>query len=85
MAPRMAEIPENPPERMLSSMRVMVWLTVLPAPMLVCPTSEFPINPTGSPTSSPDAERRACGHSSIHLRKLCAGALVTALCGPASA
>ena len=29
------------------------WYTILPAPMFVCPTSEFPICPSGSPTFKP--------------------------------
>ena len=35
--------------------------TTRPAPMLVCPTSELPICPTGSPTSGPCAASVACG------------------------
>ena len=35
--------------------------TTRPAPMLVCPTSELPICPSGSPTSGPCAASRACG------------------------
>ena len=33
----------------------------LPAPILVCPTSEFPICPLGNPTSSPLATNLECG------------------------
>ena len=29
------------------------WYTILPAPIFVCPTSEFPICPSGSPTARP--------------------------------
>jgi len=34
--------------------RVRSWYTTRPAPMLVCPTSEFPICPSGSPTDIPE-------------------------------
>ncbi len=37
--------------------------TMRPAPMLVCPTSELPICPSGSPTALPQAFSEECGSS----------------------
>ena len=44
-----------------SLMRGRSCITSRPAPMLRCPTSEFPICPGGSPTSLPDVRRKAWG------------------------
>src|SRR6056297_4175768 len=41
--------------------------TTRPAPIFVCPTSEFPICPVGSPTSGPWVISVACGQSD-HMR-----------------
>ena len=46
------------------------WYTILPAPMLVWPTSELPICPSGRPTSSPLAWINVWGYSFIILSKL---------------
>ncbi len=44
-----------------------IWYTMRPAPILVCPTSEFPICPSGSPTAIPLACPSTNGHSAISL------------------
>ena len=43
------------------------WYTILPAPMFVCPTSEFPICPSGRPTFNPLVYMSVVGHSFIIL------------------
>ena len=43
------------------------WYTIRPAPMFRCPTSEFPICPSGSPTAMPLAFPSTKGHSAISL------------------
>ena len=45
------------PSRMRSSIWVMACMTVRPAPRLRWPTSELPINPSGSPTARPEVLR----------------------------
>ncbi len=49
------------PSRTALLMRESSWKTMRPAPMLRWPTSELPIWPSGSPTSSPDAPRVVWG------------------------
>ena len=44
-------------------MRVMSCSMMRPAPIVMCPTSELPICPGGSPTASPDVSMRAVGNS----------------------
>jgi hypothetical protein len=51
------------PSAMAASMRGRSCSTRKPAPRLRWPTSLLPIWPGGSPTASPDASRRQCGHS----------------------
>ena len=54
-------------KKLPSSMARSIWprsiATTRPAPMLVCPTSELPICPRGSPTSGPKVTSVAFGHS----------------------
>ena len=46
-----------------------IWKTVLPAPIFVCPTSEFPNCPSGSPTCPPSARSSVKGYSFLYLSK----------------
>jgi len=48
-------------------MRTRSWYTTRPAPMLVWPTSELPICPSGSPTASPAVCSSAKGMSRASL------------------
>ena len=57
------------PSAMAASMRGRSWRTGRPAPRFRWPTSELPICPSGSPTSGPDAPRRACGQASSRARQ----------------
>ena len=45
-------------------------ITTRPAPRFVCPTSEFPICPSGSPTSYPDVSTKQCGQVASRLCQL---------------
>ncbi len=60
-------------------MRGRSWNTTRPAPMLVCPTSELPIWPSGRPTSSPEADRRQPGFSAKILSRFGVRAAAMAL------
>ena len=43
------------PDGQMGNSEVSCWYTMRPAPMLVWPTSELPIWPSGRPTAMPDA------------------------------
>ena len=47
--------------------RVSSWYTIRPAPIFICPTSELPICPSGSPTAIPLASPFTKGFSAISL------------------
>ena len=55
------------------------WFTTRPEPIVMCPTSEFPIVFAGNPTDSPLASRRECGYFANNSLKNCIFALATAL------
>ncbi len=59
--------------------RTKSWATILPAPMFMWPTSEFPMVPSGSPTASPQHLRVVFGHSSMSLSRNGVLAAATAL------
>ena len=64
---------------MAASIRGRSCITTRPAPILRCPTSEFPIWPSGKPTSSPEVFRKACGQDAQSASKLGVLAWRTAL------
>ena len=57
-------LPVSPSRAMAWSMRVRSWNTIRPAPRFMCPTSELPIWPGGSPTASPQVINRLDGYRS---------------------
>ena len=67
------------PSRMLLVMRVSCWYTMRPAPMLVWPTSELPIWPSGRPTAMPEASMVVMGQVEKILSRLGLLAAATAL------
>ena len=62
-----------------SSIRTRSCLTTLPQPMVICPTSELPICPTGKPTPAPDASSAICEYDEKYRSKLGVFASITAL------
>ena len=65
--------------------RTRSWNRTRPEPIVRCPTSEFPIWPSGSPTAAPDASSCACGKSRQSRSKTGVSASSTAFPGPGGA
>src|SRR6056297_4085109 len=63
MKPRIASFSKKSPSSMASSIRPRSIATTRPAPILVCPTSELPIWPSGRPASRPWVTSVAWGQS----------------------
>ena len=59
-------------------MSVNDWYTILPAPIFKCPTSLFPICPSGNPTAFPQAFKVVVGYMAIKSSKLGVFANLTA-------
>ena len=60
-APTSASFVKNSPVSSARLTRMRSWKTMRPAPIVRWPTSEFPIWPSGKPTSFPDAPSVVCG------------------------
>ena len=82
IAAKRASFVKNPPSWISLVILVNSWYIILPAPIFKCPTSEFPICPSGNPTDIPLACNSLCGYLATNLSKFSFFAASTAFPSP---